>query len=167
MKHFINNQSTEQQNAMDLQLIRISKYHSINISKNVGSIMLILFIVTAILINRDSIPAFYILAANNFLPFLFIPIFQHNASNHKGMVLPLLSKKYNYTYIKYQCSSLSYFFVFLLLFLWQRRELNNLDSFQLLSFTPVAILFIMFMIRVLGNVYFRRKLHQSLMDSNF
>ena len=158
--------SNKQGKSMDLQLMRISKFHSLIISKKIGSILLLIYLITSMLLTNASVPAFYILAANNILPHLLTLVIKPKKEAEES-ILPLLAKKYKYTDLKYQSNSISSLIVCFMLFLWQRREFNTPSILGLLSLTPVTILFIMFMIRVCGNIYFRKKFHRMLIYSNF
>ncbi len=160
--HNLNTQGKE----MSLQLMRISKFHSIIISKNIGSILLLICLVTSILLTKASVPAFYVLATNNAFPHLLTLVIKHK-KEAEDLTLPLLAKKYKYTYLSYQCHSISFLIVCFLLFLWQRRELSTPSSFGLLTYAPITILFIMFMLRVCGNIYFRHKFHKMLINCNY
>lgn len=151
---------------MEQELLFISKYRSILLANYIGTILIIIVLTTSIILTRESTRAFYVLVANALLPLFLSHVFRPK-KEQKPFLLPLLAKKYNYQFSKYQAYSISFLFVCFLLFLWNRIELANVLAKDFLSFAPFIILLIMVSIRIIGIPYYKRKLHNMLLFSRY
>lgn len=159
------NESQAKHNEIRQEVLLVSRYRSICNSKHVGSVLLLVVSVYSILITKVSLPAFYILAANNLLPFFFTFIFRQKKVEE--LYLPLFSRKYKFSHLSYKCHSISFVCVCILLFVWQQQTIKSAIAFNLTLYLPTAVLFIMVILRFSGNVYFHNKLSRSLLFCTF
>lgn len=155
-------QAMEHKKKMEQELQRISDYHALVIAKHTANIILLLVFLIYWSKSLTSLPLFYILLANNLLPFLFtIPFLAKKEA--EVFLLPLFAHKYHYSYIHYRCNSMSFLCICIMLFLWQRQGTYVIWGISFSALIPTMILLLLLLLRIIGMIYYRNKFHQALL----
>lgn len=167
----ITNSSTKRK--MNREILTISKYSSLMLAKHTLSILVICYIVAAMIFQYDSLPAFYILAANQLFPVILRYLIQNHAQattakqnktkkeEAADYLLPLTVKRYRYSLLQYQCNSMTFLLDCLFLYLWQRRLQHAMATGWNL-YVPTAILICILFLRTCGIAAFIAKIKYEL-----
>lgn len=146
----LNPADRQQQQALNKELSFLSQCFSQDQIRHFQSIALLLYITYAMIHGLNSLPAFYILAVVNLLPYILFSMTKERHLPHKITFFPQLKKKLRIRPERYQVNRYVSVFVTFLLLLWQIVQARTLFTSPWLTWYPAAIAILSVTISLFG-----------------
>lgn len=165
-------------NQMNRELFLIAQYHALKTAKYTLSILLLVIITYCMFTQNDSLPAFYILAANHLFPVILRYLIMNNSQAASSLgnstkkkkeaeqyLLPSMARRYHYSTLEYKTHSMTFLLNCLFLYLWQRRVMHAAAQ-TILFYVPVGLLAIILVLRVAKTLIVSHRMKVKLLHPN-